>query len=78
MVVLMVLQPIVIMASGQVDGLNFALQYQGNNESAGSGEAMSSEVANCQKENGDGFGISSSYDFDFGLSLVPPLIRPFQ
>ncbi|END46854.1 outer membrane protein N, partial [Escherichia coli p0305293.13] len=55
---------------GQVDGLNFALQYQGNNESAGSGEGTgNSEGRKLSKENGDGFGISSSYDFDFGLSL---------
>ncbi|WP_423060514.1 porin OmpC [Citrobacter portucalensis] len=56
---------------GQVDGLNFALQYQGNNEGSslgqeGSGNSASRKLA---KENGDGFGMSTSYDFDFGLSL---------
>ncbi|MEG1124131.1 MAG: porin OmpC [Citrobacter sp.] len=56
---------------GQVDGLNFALQYQGNNEGSssnqeGSGNSTGRKLA---KENGDGFGMSTSYDFDFGLSL---------
>ena len=59
---------------GQVDGLNFALQYQGNNEhgdSRWSGQEGSgnSEGRKLAKENGDGFGMSTSYDFDFGLSL---------
>ncbi|MFJ7172294.1 porin OmpC [Citrobacter freundii] len=55
---------------GQVDGLNFALQYQGNNENGGSGEGTGNgENRKLAKENGDGFGMSTSYDFDFGLSL---------
>ena len=58
---------------GLVDGLNFALQYQGNNEGEGtwSGQEGSGNSQNRKlaKENGDGFGISTSYDFDFGLSL---------
>ncbi|WP_336283985.1 porin OmpC [Citrobacter arsenatis] len=55
---------------GQVDGLNFALQYQGNNESAGSGEGTgNADGRKLTRENGDGFGMSTSYDFDFGLSL---------
>ena len=55
---------------GQVDGLNFALQYQGNNESAGAGEGTGNgENRKLSRENGDGFGLSTSYDFDFGLSL---------
>ncbi|RVS66433.1 porin, partial [Escherichia coli] len=58
---------------GQVDGLNFALQYQSNNENSGglfgqegSGKGKGRDIA---QENGDGFGMSTSYDFDFGLSL---------
>ena len=59
---------------GLVDGLNFALQYQGNNEDGkrgwtgqeGSGNSANRSLA---QENGDGFGMSTSYDFDFGLSL---------
>ena len=55
---------------GQVDGLNFALQYQGNNENAGSGEGTNNGgKRKLARENGDGFGMSTSYDFDFGLSL---------
>lgn len=45
---------------GLVDGLNFALQYQGKNE----------EGRNDVKvENGDGFGISSTYDIGYGVSF---------
>ncbi|HBL6924195.1 TPA: porin OmpC [Citrobacter koseri] len=56
---------------GLVDGLNFALQYQGNNEGTGFGQEGSGNSAGRKlaKENGDGFGMSTSYDFDFGLSL---------
>lgn len=58
---------------GQVDGLNFALQYQGNNENGGlagqEGTGNGNEARSMAKENGDGFGLSTSYDFDFGLSL---------
>ena len=56
---------------GLADGLNFALQYQGNNEGSSVGQEGSgnSENRNLAKENGDGFGMSTSYDFDFGLSL---------
>ncbi|WP_213132351.1 porin [Citrobacter sp. FP75] len=56
---------------GQVDGLNFALQYQGNNEGSSLGQEGSgnSNGRKLAKENGDGFGLSTSYDFDFGLSL---------
>ncbi|MCV5180273.1 porin, partial [Escherichia coli] len=57
---------------GQVDGLNFALQYQGNNEKSGLFDQEGSGNGNGRKlakENGDGYGMSTSYDFDFGLSL---------
>ncbi|HFD7354859.1 TPA: porin OmpC [Escherichia coli] len=60
---------------GQVDGLNFALQYQGNNEGSGDGFLFSQEGSGSgdgrklSKENGDGYGMSTSYNFDFGLSF---------
>ena len=55
---------------GQADGLNFAMQYQGNNEDGGSGEGTGNgKGRDLTRENGDGFGMSTSYDFDFGLSL---------
>ncbi|MBW7982417.1 porin OmpC [Enterobacillus tribolii] len=45
---------------GMVDGLNFALQYQGKNENDGRDK---------KKQNGDGWGISSTYDLGWGVSL---------
>ncbi|EFC5374269.1 TPA: porin OmpC [Escherichia coli] len=60
---------------GQVDGLNFALQYQGNNEGFGDGFLFGQEGSGSgdgrklSKENGDGYGMSTSYNFDFGLSF---------
>ncbi|HCO8231341.1 TPA: porin OmpC [Escherichia coli] len=60
---------------GQVDGLNFALQYQGNNEGSGDGflfgqeDSGSGDGRKLSKENGDGYGMSTSYNFDFGLSF---------
>ncbi|EPV8393238.1 porin OmpC [Klebsiella aerogenes] len=55
---------------GLVDGLNFALQYQGNNENAGSGEGTNNGGGRkLARENGDGFGISSSYDLGMGISF---------
>jgi outer membrane protein N len=55
---------------GLVDGLNFALQYQGNNESAGNGNegTNNGNGRDARHENGDGFGISSTYDFGMGFS----------
>ena len=57
---------------GLVDGLNFALQYQGNNEGSNANEDQEGTKnghENVRFQNGDGFGMSTSYDFDFGLSL---------
>ncbi|HAN1837535.1 TPA: porin, partial [Escherichia coli] len=60
---------------GQVDDLNFALQYQGNNEGSGDGFLFGQEGSGSgdgrklSKENGDGYGMSTSYNFDFGLSF---------
>ncbi|CBG88406.1 porin OmpC [Citrobacter rodentium] len=59
---------------GLVNGLNFALQYQGNNESANCNEDgyCSQEGTNngrdVRHQNGDGFGISTTYDFGMGFS----------
>lgn len=55
---------------GAVDGLNFALQYQGKNEDGSSGEGTNNGAGNkLSKQNGDGFAMSTTYDLDFGLSL---------
>lgn len=49
---------------GMVDGLNFALQYQGKNSS-------NKDIGrSVQKENGDGYGLSVSYDFGNGVSTA--------
>ena len=53
---------------GLADGLNFALQHQGNNESEGNGNEGTNNGRDIRHENGDGFGISSSYDFGMGFS----------
>ena len=56
---------------GLVDGLNFALQYQGANEGANANEDQEG-TKNGHKDvrfqNGDGFGMSTSYDFSGDLS----------
>lgn len=48
---------------GLVDGLNLAAQYQGKND-------RSSNIDGVRRSNGDGFALSASYDFDFGLSFA--------
>ena len=57
---------------GLVDGLNFALQYQGKNESqSGEGDIGTNNRSagnNVRKDNGDGFGVSTSYDLGMGVS----------
>ncbi|ENU1227612.1 porin [Providencia rettgeri] len=50
-------------AFGYVDGLSFALQYQGKN---GDDNLSSSSV---RKDNGDGFGFSTAYDLGWGVTL---------
>ncbi|WP_283249349.1 porin OmpC [Serratia plymuthica] len=49
---------------GLVDGLSFALQYQGKNQNDRSGEGKRNT------QNGDGFGISSAYDIGAGVSIT--------
>ncbi len=53
---------------GLVNGLNFALQYQGNNEGASNGQEGTNNGRDVRHENGDGFGISTTYDFSKGFS----------
>ncbi|WP_318831828.1 MULTISPECIES: porin [unclassified Providencia] len=50
-------------AFGYVDGLSFALQYQGKNRD----DNLSS--AGVKKDNGDGFGFSTAYDLGWGVTL---------
>ena len=60
---------------GLVQGLNFAVQYQGNNEGSNCDEYGCSQEGtnnrsdnNIRNQNGDGFGISTTYDFGMGFS----------
>ena len=66
---------------GLVDGLNFALQFQGKNESQGNpNDLNASDIGTNNRgtssgtgkevryDNGDGFGMSTSYDFGMGFS----------
>lgn len=51
---------------GLVDGLKFGLQYQGKNDSESTNKRGATKT-----QNGDGFGISASYDLaDTGVSIV--------
>ncbi|MBT0731005.1 porin OmpC [Rosenbergiella nectarea] len=50
---------------GLVDGLNFAVQYQGKNGNA----TESPNGRDVLGQNGDGWGLSSTYDLGNGLSL---------
>ncbi|HHR6207333.1 TPA: porin [Providencia alcalifaciens] len=59
---------------GYVDGLSFALQYQGKNtDSNKSGTAQQNETtgawSNGYKDNGDGYGFSTAYDLGWGVTL---------
>ncbi|HHQ8338164.1 TPA: porin OmpS2 [Salmonella enterica subsp. diarizonae] len=58
---------------GLVDGLNFALQYQGKNESQSAddvniGTNNRNDGDDIRYDNGDGFGISTTYDIGMGFS----------
>ncbi|MCW2254675.1 outer membrane pore protein F [Providencia alcalifaciens] len=49
---------------GYVDGLSFALQYQGKNT-----ETNKSGSSDVYKNNGDGYGFSTAYDLGWGVTL---------
>ncbi|EBV5086383.1 porin OmpC [Salmonella enterica subsp. enterica serovar Ball] len=59
---------------GLVDGLNFALQYQGKNDGHSregdnwNGNLLSNNARSVAYQNGDGFGLSAVYDMGMGLS----------
>jgi len=56
---------------GLVDGLNFALQYQGKNENQNGNDAVGTSNRkdnDVRNDNGDGFGMSTSYDLGMGIS----------
>ncbi|KER01898.1 porin [Photorhabdus temperata] len=59
---------------GLVDGLNFALQYQGKNDDSNkNGRNSLRKRGDIIKpnggSNGDGFGISATYDIGYGISV---------
>ncbi|ELV7529442.1 porin OmpC [Edwardsiella ictaluri] len=55
---------------GLVDGLNLALQYQGKNDGKSKdGQKLSNNARDeKQEQNGDGFGLSTTYDLGWGIS----------
>lgn len=55
---------------GLVDGLNMALQYQGKNGGTTPTIETNNGRAAANKQNGDGFGLSASYDLGWGVSTA--------
>ena len=56
---------------GLVDGLNVAAQYQGANENKGAGQEGTNnrnDGNDVRNENGDGWGLSTTYDLGMGFS----------
>ncbi|MBF7978956.1 MULTISPECIES: porin OmpC [Rahnella] len=53
---------------GAVKGLNFAVQYQGANDGDVRGEGTNNGDRAIHKQNGDGYGLSTTYDFGMGIS----------
>ncbi|WP_411706096.1 porin OmpC [Edaphovirga cremea] len=51
---------------GLVDGLNVAVQYQGKNGSA----TETNNGRDVQAQNGDGYGMSATYDLGYGVSAA--------
>ncbi|AVF37557.1 porin OmpC [Rahnella sikkimica] len=52
---------------GAVNGLSFALQYQGANDGTNDTEGTNNH-RDTTKQNGDGYGLSTTYDFGMGIS----------
>lgn len=50
---------------GYVDGLSFALQYQGANDA----NSIAAREYDDSKANGDGYGLSTAYELGWGVSL---------
>ncbi|MEM8325648.1 porin [Morganella morganii] len=54
---------------GYVEGLSFALQYQGANDDSSIAQRGSTIYDVDADANGDGFGLSAAYDLGWGVSL---------
>ncbi|EBU9775228.1 phosphoporin PhoE [Salmonella enterica subsp. enterica serovar Kumasi] len=52
---------------GMVDGLNFSLQYQGKN--GGDGESNNGKDREAKSQNGDGYGMSVTWEGDAGFGV---------
>ncbi|EBU9931276.1 porin OmpC [Salmonella enterica subsp. diarizonae] len=52
---------------GLVDGLNFSLQYQGKN--GGDGESNNGKDREAKRQNGDGYGMSVTWEGDAGFGV---------
>ncbi len=52
---------------GLVDGLNFSLQYQGKN--GGDGESNNGKDREVKSQNGDGYGMSVTWEGDAGFGV---------
>ncbi|EAM6083049.1 porin OmpC [Salmonella enterica subsp. enterica] len=52
---------------GLVDGLNFSLQYQGKN--GGDGESNNGKDREAKSQNGDGYGMSVTWEGDAGFGV---------
>ncbi|ELV5048358.1 porin OmpC [Salmonella enterica] len=52
---------------GLVDGLNFSLQYQGKN--GGDGESNNGKDREAKSQNGDGYGMSVTWEGDTGFGV---------
>ncbi|AYH48632.1 MULTISPECIES: porin [Dickeya] len=56
---------------GLVDGWDFGLQYQSKNERTGDGSVSSSNpLRKISRQNGDGWGVSSSYTAPIGVGVI--------
>ncbi|KLU16230.1 MULTISPECIES: porin [Xenorhabdus] len=49
---------------GLVDGLNFAVQYQGQNS-----DRTKNKRTDAEKSNGDGYGLSATYNVGYGITV---------
>ncbi|EAT4157149.1 porin OmpC [Salmonella enterica] len=52
---------------GLIDGLNFSLQYQGKN--GGDGESNNGKGREAKHQNGDGYGMSATWEGDAGFGV---------
>ncbi|WP_158379773.1 porin [Candidatus Williamhamiltonella defendens] len=54
---------------GLVDGLSFAMQYQGKNENGRKSDVSNEATKEIFLQNGDGWAVSSTYDVGYGIDF---------